>query len=137
MKIFLDTANVDEISKWLNYGVLDGVTTNPSILLKEGGSDMEGRVREIANLINPKPLSVEVFTNDPDEMMIELPITMNVSSGCGDAGDLNGDGEVSILDIIAMINCILHDECPDCSDLNGDNMVNIQDIITLINIILN
>ena len=69
MKIFLDTANVDEISKWLNYGVLDGVTTNPSILLKEGGSDMEGRVREIANLITPKPLSVEVFTNDPDEMI--------------------------------------------------------------------
>lgn len=74
MKIFLDTANVDEISKWLNYGVLDGVTTNPSILLKEGGSDMEGRVREIANLINPKPLSVEVFTNDPDEMIQQANI---------------------------------------------------------------
>ena len=74
MKIFLDTANVDEISKWLNFGVLDGVTTNPSILLKEGGSDMEGRVREIANLINPKPLSVEVFTNDPDEMIQQANI---------------------------------------------------------------
>lgn len=69
MEIFLDTANVDDIAKWLDYGVLDGVTTNPSILLKEGGSDMEGRVREIAKLIQPRPLSVEVFTNDPHEMI--------------------------------------------------------------------
>ena len=69
-------------------------------------------------------------------MMIELPVSMEVGSACGDLGDLNADGDVSILDIISMINCILHDECPDCSDLNGDNLVNIQDIITLINIIL-
>ena len=68
--------------------------------------------------------------------MIDIPVTMNVGAGCGEDGDLNGDGEVSILDIISMINCILHDECPDCSDLNGDNQTNIQDIITLINIIL-
>jgi hypothetical protein len=80
--------------------------------------------------------SINILSNDPDEMMIELPVTMNVGSACGDVGDLNGDGDVSILDIISMINCILHDECPDCSDLNGDNLVNIQDIITLINIIL-
>ena len=69
--------------------------------------------------------------------MVELSVSMDVGSACGDAGDLNGDGNVSILDIISMINCILHDECADCSDLNGDNLVNIQDIITLINIILN
>jgi transaldolase len=69
VEIFLDTANVDEITKWLDFGVLDGVTTNPSILLKEGGNDMEGRVREIAKLINPRPLSVEVSTNDSNEMI--------------------------------------------------------------------
>ena len=55
---------------------------------------------------------------------------------CGDSGDLNGDGDISILDIIAMINCILDGVCPDCSDLNADNVINIQDIIMLINIIL-
>ena len=75
---------------------------------------------------------------DPNDMIIELPVTMNVGdeSECGDSGDLNGDGDVSILDIIAMINCILEEACPDCSDLNEDNTINIQDIITLINIIL-
>ncbi len=80
--------------------------------------------------------TINILSNDPDEMIIELPVTMHVGSDCGNVGDLNGDGDVSILDIISMINCILHDECPDCSDLNGDNMVNIQDIIMLINIIL-
>jgi hypothetical protein len=83
--------------------------------------------------------SITVLSNDPDEMMVEVPVSMEVGSGsgCGEAGDLNNDGDVSILDIISMINCILHDDCPDCSDLNSDNSVNIQDIITLINIILN
>jgi hypothetical protein len=80
--------------------------------------------------------SINIFSNDPDEMITELPVMMNVGSGCGNSGDLNGDGDVSILDIISMINCILHEECPDCSDINGDSLVNIQDIITLINIIL-
>ena len=69
MEIFLDTANIDEIKKWLSYGVLDGVTTNPSIMLKDGGYDMEARAKEIAAIIYPRPLSVEVFTNDFDEML--------------------------------------------------------------------
>ena len=69
MEIFLDTANIDEIKKWFSYGVLDGVTTNPSIMLKDGGYDMEARAKEIAEIIYPRPLSVEVFTNDFDEML--------------------------------------------------------------------
>lgn len=69
MEIFLDTANVQEIRRWLDYGVLDGVTTNPSIMLKDGGYDMEARAREIAELINPRPISVEVYTNDHSEML--------------------------------------------------------------------
>jgi len=69
MEIFLDTANVAEIRRWLSCGIVDGVTTNPSILLKDGGYDMEGRVKEIAELIHPRPVSVEVFTNDQREML--------------------------------------------------------------------
>ncbi|HLB28958.1 MAG TPA: transaldolase family protein, partial [Dehalococcoidia bacterium] len=45
MQIFLDSANVSEVRRWLAYGVLDGVTTNPSILLKDGGYDTEARAR--------------------------------------------------------------------------------------------
>ena len=45
------------------------MTTNPSILLKDGGFDMEARAREIAEVIHPLPLSVEVTTNDTGEML--------------------------------------------------------------------
>ena len=79
---------------------------------------------------------VNIFSNDPDDMMIGLPVTLNVSSSCGDIGDLNGDADISILDIIAMVNCVLYSQCTECADLNIDSLVNIQDIIMLVNIIL-
>ena len=69
MEIFLDTANLDEIERWLRWGVLDGVTTNPSIMLKDGGYDPQRRAQEIAQLVQPRPVSVEVTTNDADEMV--------------------------------------------------------------------
>ncbi|MCH7835943.1 MAG: hypothetical protein IH864_03665 [Chloroflexi bacterium] len=69
MEIFLDTANLDEIERWLDCGVLDGVTTNPSIMLKDGGYDLQRRGLEIARLVEPRPVSVEVTTNDFDEMI--------------------------------------------------------------------
>ena len=69
MQIFVDTASISEIERWLEMGVVDGVTTNPSIMLKDGIYDTKAGVEEIATLINPRPLSVEVTTNDLDEMM--------------------------------------------------------------------
>jgi transaldolase len=69
MKIFIDSANLKEIDKWLNYGIADGVTTNPSIMFKDGVADIKKRSIEIAKLINPRPLSVEVTTNDLNEMV--------------------------------------------------------------------
>lgn len=71
MEIFIDSASTTEIEKWLKMGVMDGVTTNPSIMLKDEVYDMEVRAKEIANLINPRPLSVEVTTNDLDEMVAQ------------------------------------------------------------------
>ena len=41
MQIFLDSANITEIEKWLNMGIIDGVTTNPSIMFKDGVYDVE------------------------------------------------------------------------------------------------
>jgi transaldolase len=58
-----------EIEKWLNYGVIDGVTTNPSIMLKDGVYDVEAGIKKIARLIDPLPISVEVTTNDSKEMI--------------------------------------------------------------------
>jgi transaldolase len=69
MEIFIDSASVTEIGKWLRMGVVDGVTTNPSIMLKDGIYDIEAGAKNIAALVNPRPVSVEVTTNNLDEMI--------------------------------------------------------------------
>ena len=73
MAIFLDTGNINEIKKYHDMGIIRGVTTNPTILSKEGvkgGMDgIKKRSIEIAELISPLPLSVEVTTNDMDRML--------------------------------------------------------------------
>ncbi len=69
MEIFLDTASLEAIDHWRGHGLVDGVTTNPTILLKEGGPDLEGRIRAIAELVDPLPVSVEVHSNDHEEML--------------------------------------------------------------------
>ncbi len=71
MHIFADTSDVTEIARWLRRGVLDGVTTNPSIMLKDGVRDMEKAAREIAELLDGRPVSVEVTASDPDEMILQ------------------------------------------------------------------
>jgi len=71
MEIFLDSANVEQIRRWLGQGVIDGVTTNPTIMLKDRAFDVEERAREIASLIYPRPVSVEVTTNHIEQMVHE------------------------------------------------------------------
>lgn len=71
MEIFIDTASVSEIGKWLKMGVLDGVTTNPSIMFSDGVYDIERGAKDIAALIEPRPVSVEVTTNDLDAMVTQ------------------------------------------------------------------
>ena len=70
MGIFLDTSNLDEIKKYVAMGIVRGVTTNPSILVKEGlkPDEIQKRTVTIAKLIAPYPLSVEVLSNDFSEM---------------------------------------------------------------------
>lgn len=73
MPIFLDSGKVAEIEKYMKIGIIRGVTTNPTILLKDGVTGgMEGikkRSIEIAKIIRPYPLSVEVTTNDKKKMI--------------------------------------------------------------------
>lgn len=71
MELFIDSASIVEIEKWLRMGVVDGVTTNPSIMLRDGVYDMEKGAKEIAALVNPRPVSVEVTTNDLEEMVTQ------------------------------------------------------------------
>lgn len=69
MRIFIDSADIREIKKWLAQGVVDGVTTNPSILLKDGAYDIEQTTRQLCALLGDRPVSIEVATNDLNEMV--------------------------------------------------------------------
>jgi len=69
MKIFADTANIDELKELLSWGIIDGCTTNPSIILKEKGVDFEKHIKKICKLFVGKPVSVEVTTNDLKPMI--------------------------------------------------------------------
>ncbi len=73
MRIFLDTANIDEIRQAARLGVLSGVTTNPSLAAKEGIGDLENykaAVLEIASIVDG-PISAEVIGLEADAMMDE------------------------------------------------------------------
>lgn len=69
MKFFLDTANVQEIHDAVALGVLDGVTTNPSLVAKEG-RDFEDVLREICGIVNG-PVSAEVTSVDLEGILAE------------------------------------------------------------------
>lgn len=69
MQIFLDTANLKEIEKWLRHGIVDGVTTNPTIMLNDGIYDLKEGAKKIAGILDRRPLSIEVTTNNGQEMI--------------------------------------------------------------------
>ncbi len=80
MELYIDTANIDEIREAAALGVLDGVTTNPSMIAKEG-VDFHQRMREICAIV-PGPVSAEVVSLEHDAMIAEaeqlLPIADNI-----------------------------------------------------------
>lgn len=69
MQFFLDTANIEEIKKYASWGMVDGITTNPSLIAKEGVS-LEHRIKEIAGVIDG-PISAEVIALDYEGMIKE------------------------------------------------------------------
>lgn len=69
MKFFIDTANIEEIRKAWDLGVIDGVTTNPSLISKEGKDPIK-LLREICTIVNG-PVSAEAVTMTADEMVKE------------------------------------------------------------------
>ncbi|QKK08695.1 MAG: fructose-6-phosphate aldolase [Planctomycetota bacterium] len=94
MDLYIDTANLDEIKQAADMGVLDGVTTNPSLIAKEG-IDYGKRLAEICKVVDG-PVSAEVIATDYDGMMkegrerakiadnivIKLPCTMDGLKAC-------------------------------------------------------
>jgi transaldolase len=69
MRIFLDTANVEQIKQGVKLGV-SGVTTNPTLVAKEGLKDYEAVVKEICTIVDG-PVSAEVVVNDKEEMLAQ------------------------------------------------------------------
>ncbi|HAE91786.1 MAG TPA: fructose-6-phosphate aldolase, partial [Tissierella sp.] len=69
MKLFIDTANIDEIKEINEWGVICGVTTNPSLIAKEG-REFKEVVKEIAGIVDG-PISAEVISLDKEGMLKE------------------------------------------------------------------
>ncbi len=69
MKFFLDTANLDELKKGLALGIIDGVTTNPSLIAKEG-NPIHDQIRQICELVSG-PVSAEVVSTKAEDMIAE------------------------------------------------------------------
>jgi len=70
MRIFLDTANIEHIRHGVRMGVVTGVTTNPTIISREGKVDYQGLVKEICSIVSG-PVSTEVLSQDAKGMIAE------------------------------------------------------------------
>ncbi|MFQ5692046.1 MAG: fructose-6-phosphate aldolase [Nitrospinota bacterium] len=69
MKLFLDTANVDEIREGVDLGLIDGVTTNPTLIAREG-KDYRKALEEVCEIVEG-PVSAEVLNEDFEGMLVE------------------------------------------------------------------
>jgi transaldolase len=68
MRIFLDTANIDQIKQAAKLGIISGVTTNPSLVSKEAAADYEATIKEICSIISG-PISAEVLVEGVEPMI--------------------------------------------------------------------
>lgn len=111
MKLFIDSADIDEIKEVLSYGILDGVTTNPSLIKKavekrKGKNlDIEDYIKELLKICKGKSVSLEVIGNTYEEMVnegltlynkfnkiaknvyIKIPVNPCVESECRNSSD--------------------------------------------------
>ena len=77
MQLYIDTANLNEIKQAADMGVLDGVTTNPSLVAKEG-VDFHSRLKEICKIVKG-PVSAEVVSVTHDEMIEEAQPLIDIA----------------------------------------------------------
>jgi transaldolase len=80
MKFFIDTANLDQIREANALGILDGVTTNPSLMAKEGIKGTDNILKHYVDICNivDGPVSAEVFSTDFEGMIREADILSNL-----------------------------------------------------------
>lgn len=70
MELYIDTANINEIREAASWGILAGVTTNPTLMAKEKGADFKSTIQEIASLVDG-PISAETVSLDAEGMVRE------------------------------------------------------------------
>lgn len=105
MPIFLDSSKISEIKKFQKMGIIRGVTTNPTIMFKDG---VKGGIKgikeksiEIAELIDPYPVSIEVMTNDKQEMLNQAIIFSKWAENINVKITIHGpNGELDNLELI-------------------------------------
>lgn len=79
MQIFIDSANIDEIRKANDWGVIDGVTTNPSLIANEKNKNFEEIIQGILHEIDERPISIEVMNTETEGMIKEAIILSELS----------------------------------------------------------
>ncbi|GAB4182594.1 MAG: fructose-6-phosphate aldolase [Calditrichia bacterium] len=150
MKFFIDTANVDEIKQAADMGILDGVTTNPSLVAKEGRDPVE-LLKEICSIVDG-PVSAEVIATDYEGMIreadelikiaenitIKLPMTTDGVKACK---TLSGKGvKVNMTLVFHPLQAIFAAKAGATfvspfvgrlDDISTDGMQLIQDIVTI------
>jgi transaldolase len=90
MKIFADTADVEEIKKLNEAGVIDGITTNPTLIMK-AGRDFEETVKEITGIVDG-PISAEVVSEKAEEMIEEAKPLSKIHKNINIKVPMTGEG---------------------------------------------
>jgi transaldolase len=111
MSIFLDSSRLEEIEQFHKMGIIRGVTTNPTIMLKDGvtgGMDgIRNRAKEIAEMVRPFPVSVEVTTNDAGAMIRQARAFADLGENIVVKVTIHGpDGELENLEVIHTLETV-------------------------------
>ena len=107
------------------------------------GHDYISGVQFTASLAGFGENSYDAFFdfNDSDAGGSSQSITFDIGSGssCGNAGDINGDSILNVLDVVLLVNLVLDGagQADPCADVNGDGVLNVLDIVLTVNLILN
>jgi len=119
MAIFLDSGKLDEVKKYMAWGVIRGVTTNPTIFLKDGVTGgvegMKARAREIADIIYPYPLSLEVTSNYRQQMIEQAQEFAAIADNINIKITVHGPkGETENLEVVHELETV-HDVRVNCT----------------------
>jgi transaldolase len=119
MAIFLDSGKIEEVKKYMAWGVIRGVTTNPTIFFKDGVTGgvkgMKARAREIADLVHPYPLSLEVTSNDRTQMLEQAQEFAAIADNINIKITVHGPkGETENLEVVHELETV-HDVRVNCT----------------------